>query len=415
MKRFWAMLLVLALMISLCACGANTKNDDAPEREDNADSTVSTTVKLDSNVVPMSDLESYTDFREGLIFVTRKSDGRICCINKEGEIQFELSNMQGNYYAPYVWLHSGFYNGLAIVCSYVDDSVSYELHLCKADGTIVKPQDLGCDEFLLTFSALCEELFHDGYILASSGNKMGLLNSNLEWIKPLSEEYYSLIMNYISENTEDELVSFYYGQDMFLSPKGYLNIVTGEAGEIGEIEASLEQPSDFWELSTGDGTVYFRNELYEDWIYPLDLSHLYGDYIKGLDYLEQYEVLPAFGFHDGIADVMVNLDGQHLFSLVNEQGEQILPPTQVKGDNCCYDDITKTYCVYGQDEKGDLVMELFNEGGKISEYVYDVPDYADHASTSVEDGVIMICVRYEKDGQYEYDWEFYDLDYKLLY
>lgn len=414
MKRILMVLLVLVLTISFCACSTNSKN----EKNSNTDGKVDTNTQGDSGVISMSDLMPYTDFREGFIFVTRKSDRRICCINKKGELQFELSNSRGSYYEPENWLNSGFYNGLAIVNLYDEDFMIADEHLCKTDGTIVKPEDVGCDDFLLSPSSISQanvQLFSDGYILASSGKKMGVLNSDFEWIKPLSEEMYSTIQNYISENTEDDTASFYYGQDMFLSPKGYVNIITGETGKIEEVEASLKHPSDFWVFACGDGSVRFKNELYEDWRDALDLSHLYGDYIKGLDYEQRGETLPAFGFDDGVADVLLNVNGQHIFSLVNEKGEQILSPTQVKGDTCCYDNITKVYCVYGQDQNGELVIELFNTQGKINEYTYSVPDHAEYAGVSYEDGVIMICVRYDKNGETEYDWKFFDSNFKLLY
>lgn len=51
----------------------------------------------------------------------------------------------------------------------------------------------------------------------------------------------------------------------------------------------------------------------------------------------------------------------------------------------------------------------------MNEFVYDVPNDAEYASASVEDGVIMIVVRYDKDGEWLFDWKMFDLDYNLLY
>ncbi len=119
-----------------------------------------------------------TPFSEGLAIVT---DGtKVYCINENGNIVYELDEKYASYGGGY---HSrGYQNGYVKIGDNLYDKT----------GKVTKPSDLGVTK-------LYDYALAGGYIVAekeestysSTKKYLGILNTDLEWIIPLSEELYS--------------------------------------------------------------------------------------------------------------------------------------------------------------------------------------------------------------------------------
>lgn len=402
MKK-WRLLLMVLLSLFLTGCAQSV--EDGSSVTDGSSASGDETLQVSLPVLEMSDLRPVGTFREGRLFVMRKSDGATVCIDKEGHIQFQLP--EG--YSPYFLGGGGFYNGLAVVQKTVEDTNEPQVHLCKLDGTLVTPEEFGGVRFLFSQSMIesqQERFFADGYIMVEGSGQLGLLDSDLQWLVPMSAEYHAQISDFVQENTEEGWgAEFYYDSGRFLSARGSMDIQTGCGTEFCLLDFETAYPSDFWVEWRDSSTIMFQDGLSEDGKMALKLE----------GWLDAGDQIPRFTFEDGCAGVVKIREVGNTFTVIDEDGRQLFLPVRVEGEDCDYDPCSKLYCVDGIDQTGELVIQLFDTNGMKYEYVYDVPEAADHCSATVEDGVIMVCVRYDDELEIGVMWELFDLEYNKLY
>lgn len=357
----------------------------------------------EAQILPMDQLLPLGSFHEGLLIAQRKSDDAVVCIDGTGLIRFTMEPG----YLPHKLVNSRFYNGLTLVCPGGDTS---RLHLCKTDGTIVRPEDFGGTEFVfgpLSLPAQQERFFADGYIMVTDGERMGLLDSDLNLVVPLSAEYRQTVLGFAS-GIEWE-AEIYYGGGCFLSKNGYLNIETCEQGAISELESLPGSASDYWSALWGANTIMFLDGLGEGLVVALNLSDYVGPLMAG------GASIPTPVFRDGLAPLLsIHADGNN-FTLVDESGNLCFEPVEVFGDSCVYDSANGLYCLSGMDKAGDLVIRIFDRNGQKFSHRYPIPAEAEHTTATLEDGVILICNRFSEDRTYDVSWELFDLNFEPLY
>lgn len=398
MKR-WRLLLAIVLAVCMTGCASGIPGQPTeggttePSTQADPDSAVP--------VLDMSDLLPVGTFREGRLLAQRRSDGAIVCIDKNGHILFQLPDGYGPYHVG----DGGFYNGLALVSRSADG----QMHLCTKDGKIVTPASMGVDRFLLSESVLesqQERFFADGYIMAEKDGQLGLLDSSLEWVVPMSEAYRRSIDAFVQKNTDaDWGAEFYYDSGRFLSSLGMIDIVTGLEEGIPLDRGDLAYPSDFWEEWRDASSIMFQDGLSRDGVMALKLEGWLEDGVR----------VPTFSYVDGYAGVVTIADGSSVFTVIDEQGHRCFEPVTIYGSGYDHDPTTGLYCIHGTDQSGDLLIQIFDRKGLRYEYRYRIPEAAEHCSATVQDGVIMVCVRYDVDTGDGISWELFDLSFRLLY
>lgn len=396
--------------------GESTVSSDPTEPSENAEPSESTapTISDDTTapsdppaeVLPMDQLRPMGSFHENRLFVERKSDGAVLCIDKQGQILFKLQSG----YVPYRLSNSRFYNGLAIVSTNTQESM---LHLCTADGRIIRPEDFGGTEFWfgpLSSAAQQERLFADGYIMVVNGNRMGLLDSNLSWVVPMSMEYRQQVLGFAAGMTDADLeVEIYYGGGMLLSKAGYLDLLTGQKGLITDLPVVPGYKSDYWRALWGANTIMYLNNLSEGFVLALNMEAYLGPL------MESGASVPKPLYKDGLAGILAIQDTGNSFVLMDEDGGLCFEPVQVLGDTFVYDSATGLYCVSGNDGAGVLHIQIFDKNGLVNSYTYSIPEGSEHSVASLEDGVLMICNRFGESQSYETLWELYSLNFEPLY
>lgn len=413
--KFLRFLLILAVLLVAAVVVVNFIMDrraepsvsqgSAPSDSTAASQTTEPTAPSEpaAQTMPMNQLRPVGSFHEGLLIAQRKSDDAVVCIDHLGQIRF---TMEAGY-MPYKLVSSRFYNGLALVCPNGDSS---KLHLCKADGTIVRPEEFGGTEFVfapLSLPAQQERFFADGFIMVSDGERMGLLDSDLNLLVPLSVEYRQTVLRFASGIEWD--TELYYGVGYFLSQNGYLNIRTCQQGSISELQDRPGFASDYWSELWGANTIMFLDGLSDGLVVTLNLA----DYVAPL--MEVGASIPTPVFQDGYAPLLAIQDAGNTFTLVDESGRLCFEPVDVFGDSCVYDSASGQYCVAGMDGAGELLIQIFDKGGENYSYRYPVPADAEHTTATLEDGVILICNRFSEDRTYDISWELFNLNFEPLY
>lgn len=396
--KFLRFLLIFALVIVAAIAGinyvmSNREGDNlpsGPQMEESSEPTVSETEPLlpPVPVVPMEDINPLGSFHEGLLLVQRKSDGIVLCMDKQGKVVFELeSGLQ-----PYSFAHSRFYNGLTVLAEQSDPT---RLVLCDSTGTLFRPEAFGGSAFQLSPLSLPtqqERMFADGYIMVTDGDRLGLLDRDLQWAVPMSASYRQAVMAFtagIADVGWDTEV--YYGGGYFLSKAGYFNIITCETGHISELPERPGHSSDYWAEMRGANMLMFLDDLSQEVTLGVDL----GGYVKPLMEAGAYIVPPVF--EDGYAGVLAIGDGGNLFTVVDEQGQACFEAVSVFGETVSYDHTGGYYCVAGDDGTGHLKISIFNTEGLFSEYSWPILPDAVAVEAAVEDSVILIRIHYEND------------------
>lgn len=403
--RKWclALALLLSFVFSACASSGPAESSGSVETSGGSHTAGSEGKPSTLPVIAMSDLHPVGAFHEGLLFVERKSDGAVYCIDKDGQIRFRLP--EG--YVPDSTFGGRFYNGLAVVQA--EGPEGHYAVLCQTDGTILTPQQFGGAQFLFSQTVLTDQqqrFFADGYIMVAAEGQLGLLSSELEWIVPMSAEYASMIGAFVEANTEEGFgTEFYYDAGRFVTASGYVDVRTGHTGDTEQVKELLTHPSEFWVEWRDSSTIMFQDALSGDGAMALQLS----------GWLEDGDQIPSFTFEEGSAGVVTVREEGNTFTVIDESGKRLFDPVKVYGDEYSYDCASGIYCVSGIDAAGDLLIQLFDVHGAVDTYLYDVPDDALHSSATVEDGTILVCVRYSEELQDAFVWELFDLKYDLLY
>ncbi len=399
MKKVFLFLLVGVMTFTFAACGGEQQNDFSHQQSDTnlqenetifpTDDTLSSLDKSEEYVSPV-DLRLYSVYNEGLAWAIYNNEQ--VCIDKQGKIVFKLPN---GYYFNQMFLY-GFNNGIAVIIE-LDQANQMKLCLCREDGTIIKPEDVGATEFAVAPSRSAEinwDMFHDGYILAYnsvyddngalSAMEAGILSPKMEWIVPLSNSFYNTIMPYNKMS-----LTYHSGYILALGDK-YLDLRTGrESKDFSELyfAPDVEYVSDFWVGCSGnpcdvyddrDGAMINRESV-------LDLSG-YG------------MINRDFTFVKGIAPVVLGQESECKFTLLREDGSLCFEPVRIKDDyQISYDSEMELYLVSQISTTGHMVLDIFDVTGKVKSHTLDVSEYTS-SSASLSDGVIWV-VSYSEENE----------------
>ena len=241
MKRFVLLLLSAVIILGLVSCGKNST--DTSKGYFGEGSANGQSKEPNGNYVALNDIVFSSDFFEGLAIVALKEDQETYyVIDKTGKIIFSISNddlsnngiVQSNlqYASPYVGEHHKNEKILLF------NGIIYEIIYDKLENSI-SPEDVGATSFLSS---------RDGYIVAekitsdyaTTKKELGILNMDLEWISPLSEETYNLyrsagwepFWNDLLGTNESSTETFDF--NTITNHVRHTNFVDGKAGVIME-------------------------------------------------------------------------------------------------------------------------------------------------------------------------------------
>ena len=222
-------ILSLIVVVSLICCvscttkttSTKTESDEKPIVQDNEsqeDIVVSNKNKI------QGEIELGTDFTNGLAFVKVKGNDKNYCIDKSGNILFELDSVvfkiEKDSVSPKSAATTGFYNDIALITDLYQ--MNY-VAVCDKNGKLTTAEQLGVSYFL-------EDAIKDGYILAVvegekiRTDKIGVLNSKLEWIvEPSLEISKSIGMNSMASHA----TRFYYNFVLY-GIDGSFNVTNGK-------------------------------------------------------------------------------------------------------------------------------------------------------------------------------------------
>ncbi len=304
-KRVIALFLVMACILSFGACadpgstttqpngstvggsGGNTPNSSNPNNTSSGDQAPPVEEKPKFN----GDISRCGPFSEGAAIVT---DGATTwCIDLEGNILFQLDqlydvNLAGQY-------ERGFQNGLVKIGEYLYDK----------QGNVTKPEDVGVTRFY-------DYALAGGYVVAyketvtynSSVMEIGILNTEFEWVVPLSEQLYKdcpdLARNLMTYGAVD----------------GYI-IDSGYGGFVFEVATSKiyrkedkkpEAMGEYGWVSYTDGSMRNGDEI----IFQIEGASFKGEWKNGL-HLAVFTNVAA---------------KKYFFTLVNTKGEFVFEPVE---------------------------------------------------------------------------------------
>lgn len=202
MKRLFALILAVVLILSFAGCGddAGSKTDMDPENEDS--SQIENTQNepsmpeeggnkepednADPNDEPdisMEDIVYSSVFSERLAIVCLREDmDTAYVINKQGKLQFTFPVIKADNFQGSDVRNLRFENGVFV----------YNGQCYRSNGTVISPEDVGATSFLMLYNGqyiIAERITSD---YASSAKELGVLNLDLEWVVSPSEGYYEL-------------------------------------------------------------------------------------------------------------------------------------------------------------------------------------------------------------------------------
>ncbi len=192
MKKLFSLIALFTLICMLASCGVDTDDDDDDRDRDDDKHFVTTekTHPTDDNTQPseaddiidtgekfVGPVKKGTPFSEGLAIVT---DGkRTCCINTKGYIVFDLDvEFDPSQVGAYT---RGYQNGFVLINGSLYDK----------QGNETKPEDVGVTSFSdYALSAGYLVVYKEESTYNSTCKQIGIMDTNFEWIVPLSEELY---------------------------------------------------------------------------------------------------------------------------------------------------------------------------------------------------------------------------------
>lgn len=418
LKRIVSIILAVLMLLSISACKKEQKNgisnsQGAGEQQnqngkptEGKPSTDNPGDEPDEDApdYSMDELSIASGFGDGLAFANYDYD--TICINKKGQHVFTLATGYD--------LDStirGFKNGLAIVRGY-DSNREEQFYFCRKDGSIVKPESVGATIFAISPGrdlSLREDMFQAGYILTYNIQynaegivdvmEAGILSSNMEWIVPLSEEFYSTIMRY----EESGNVSYHAGY-LIIPGYCYLNLRTGkEDMDFSKLYSAsdVEHISDFWEGQYGNVVYDNRDGKSSNRQSVLDLS-MYD------------EITSSFSFENGIAPVFFNSGAGETFSLLREDGSLCFEPVAAGDSWWSYDSTTDIYLIARKDGNKNLIVDLFNTDGKIKTHTFETAEY-EGANAEISDGVIKVSYMIIENNSVTVKYSLFTLDFEPLF
>lgn len=393
-KQWFSLLLTLALLVGiLCGCGGNGSS----LRDDDDDNRPSASSPKDKPTTPaikiqMSEISYAGSFSEGYAFVelNRNRDIRYC-INKKGEIQFQLENVQSV---------SSFHNGYSFVTD--KSGITY---LYNTEGKRISAEDFGCSSFITKWTNDFIFIVKTVSDFSGSTDSLGILNYNLEFIVEPSADLYKKFMQYYNGNYTKYLAGYLYNEEKCL------NLLTGvENTDLSTMynNAQVDHPSDLWEYLSypyywTDGATY--KDMRTDEI-VVDLRQ-YKDTIER-----------AYEFEDGTASLLFRSDTatgrKDYFGVINEKGEFLFDPIELpsidSGDYLVEKDgdnylLKASFMAY----KPEYTIALVNKNGVIKQFTIKSSRYL---YVYLNDGVIQV---HDTDSDYESTYTYYTLDMDPLF
>lgn len=365
MKKLTTRITGLILLLSLCGCTAENVSQKHEKIDEEFDFDVSVSESennadesgINENDANESDaaeegkkisgtITACSDFSEGKAFVkTADNDNVTYCIDKSGRVLFEIRERVDTGLGEII--STEFKNSIAIV-----NLGSTTNFLCTSTGEIIHPEDLGVTEF---YGIALES----GYIIAtqigatynSTSKKAGVLNTDLEWIVELNEDFYKNI----SDEKGRVFIPFEtygaYGGGTFCSgnilymidTKQYVDLNTGKILDIEDVSISV--PSSAWD--------------YEWTLYDCQYVDTIGNVMLDLNY-ENMNSLDQF--NNGFAAIKFhNRDaGKYYFSLINESGKLAFEPIVI--------DLADNGWGYNIQTDGNTVIISQNSGTNAKSY-----------------------------------------------
>lgn len=381
MKKILALILVVAALLAMTACGgeSNVANPD-----NNTDVTTTTGGSGVQDVVIEhtgkkieGKITGASVYSEGLAFVSVDNNkDKTYCINEEGYIVFELDfrtvDAMGKIYSRFV-------NGLALV----GDAI------CDTKGNLTMPEDVGATTF-------CDIALEGGYIVAekitsdysSSKKELGVMNTKFEWVVNPSEDLYNITGGVSMIATSNNC--FYYNDYFYFEgTKVYLNLKTGETTE--QID---NFPSSQW-MGSYKG------------FYDLNNNEMLN--------LESYETLNmAIGssFIGGKAPVrFINTEtNKYYFTVINEAGEFLFEPIEtIKFEKFVYDG--ETILVLSNAVSAKTIVSYNLQGEKLGQIDTDTVATNHNFTCRLNDGIVVL----NGGSNFKYVNYYYNTDFTSLF
>lgn len=234
MKKAIVFLLVILLVASLGACTVKRVERESKASSEKTGAEKEETVSLE--------IVMGAPFNEGMAIVNFHEKEGTYAIDDKGKILFAVT--EGEYYYP----ETAFYDGIAVV-----HKGNFDYVLCDKNGELFEVEAFGGTRFMDFALASYEELLHDGFLVVENeeDRTIGVLNTAMEWIVPLSADVYNVI------EESDAEVLYYNGYLVVEDDDGvnwFVNLRTGESGtDLSQIK--LNHPMDLHYVNE-DGEVY---------------------------------------------------------------------------------------------------------------------------------------------------------------
>lgn len=384
-----SLLLTIALLIGiLCGCGNKGSNSNG-ENIDSRPPNLSSTKKIQ-----MSEIRYASTFSEDYAFVTLNENADIyCCINKSGEILFQLENMKEV---------RGFHNGYSFVTD--KSNITY---LCTTKGELISAEDFGCTDFIVKWSE--DYIFVIKTISDHSGSTdyLGILSYDLEFIIEPSVELHKKFFKYYNKNFTNYFSGYLYNYD----EETCLNLLTGvESNNLSAMykNAQVTHPSDLWEYleyprNWTDGATYIDNKTGKT---AVDLRE-YKETIKR-----------AYEFEDGTASLLFQSDSstgrRYYFGVIDETGSFQFEPLELPNIESGEYFVTKDGNYYllqssAMAYKTEYTVVLINSNGVSKQF--NIPS-SQYLKVSLCDGVILVE---DMDEDYNSTYTYYTLEMNPLF
>lgn len=379
-KKLIVGLLAMALMFCITGCATEKKSDEGLENSviDNSENSENNDEPVVNNGNKIKgEIEFGTEYTNGLAFVKINGDNKNYCIDKKGNIIFDLTNIIFNA-DDFQYVHSavttGFYNDITLIS---DSLRTKYITICDKTGKLTTAEELGVSYFL-------EDAFTDGYIITvtegekMSDDKIGVLNHALEWVvEPSSDIVKSLGMDYgVSHSTR-----FYYDYILY-GIEGSVNIRTGELSQENfrtkgkNIKAAV---SEHW-TAKDDGYYDSNGQLVIDITNSSELSST-GFPTVAID---------GAKFVKGKSPIVfVNGRELHQFSLIDTEGNLQFQPVNF-GENIDYIETDGNYIlVVGKQSNRKTTARLYDMNGNLMGEL-DPSVILINSQVSLQDGVVRV-------------------------
>lgn len=340
MKRKLGCFILIFMFMFLCAC---TKRAvlvyDEPSKEAAVESELQGGEKLQGKI------EYATAFSEGKAFVKVLGDDKNYCINKKGQIIFELGGMIFISNSSFGAKVNGFYKGITLISDIY--GMAYTT-ICDKNGKITTATDMGVGTFY-------PDAAKDGYIITFTeiSGQLGVLNHKLEWVVKPSREL--AVALGIKEDNGARNLALYYKDNILYTQTGCVDITTGDVisgnfeskGIAKHSKDSKNWNTEDYGFSYNDGQKNYK---------MVDVSNIgYTDCGYCTTKIE------GGGFVDGKAPVVFgDIDKWTHFSVIDEKGKAQFVPVNFGNY------ISRIYIADGK------ILVIGKSGGKAILKTYDM-------------------------------------------